>query len=54
MLRLVLLVLYLTASLTSAHSNVVGGFDPLGLNAPQPSSPPAPNTDQGSGWDPLG
>jgi hypothetical protein len=53
MLRLVLLVLYLIASSSTApQPKQGGGIDPLGLNAPPP--PPHTQTDQGGGIDPLG
>lgn len=48
MLRLVLLLIYLIASSTSPHDQQTGGIDPLGLGAPPPQS------DAGSGADPLG
>jgi hypothetical protein len=44
MLRLVLLVLYLTASFSLSQTDGGGGMDPLGLDT----------LDRGSGWDPAG
>ena len=62
MLRLVLVLLYLLASSSTApHAKQGGSADPLGLTPPQGSatpasnpSPPSSNTDQGGGIDPLG
>jgi hypothetical protein len=51
MLRLILLVLFLTATYAaSVETDGGGGWNPLGLNA----SPSQTETDGGSGWDPLG
>jgi hypothetical protein len=51
MLRLVLLVLYLAASLSvSTHTKIGGGLDPNGLKAP----PTTTTVDSGGGWDPDG
>jgi hypothetical protein len=50
MLRLVLLVLYLAASV-SAHTKSGGGWDPDGLSAP---TPPPSTVDIGGGLDPNG
>jgi hypothetical protein len=49
MLRLLLLVLYLTALSVSDQAKIGGGWDPDGLTAPAP--PPA---DIGGGLDPDG
>jgi hypothetical protein len=62
MLRLVLLLLYLfSSSSTAPHTKQGGSADPLGLTSPQGSvtpasnpSPPSSNTDQGGSLDPLG
>jgi hypothetical protein len=49
MLRLVLLLLYLAGSFAvSGRTEIGGGWDPDGLNAPPPT------TDSGGGWDPDG
>jgi cation transporter-like permease len=51
MLRLVLLVLYLAASLSAPqHTKIGGGLDPDGLTAP----PTTKTVDIGGGWDPNG
>ncbi len=51
MLRLVLIVLYLAASLSaSPHTKIGGGLDPDGLKAP----PPPTTVDIGGGLDPNG
>jgi hypothetical protein len=53
MLRLLLLVLYLTASLSvSTHTKIGGGLDPDGLKAP--TTPSTTTVDSGGGWDPDG
>jgi hypothetical protein len=53
MLRLVLLVLYLAASLSvSPHTKIGGGWDPNGLSAPP--QPPTATIDSGGGLDPDG
>jgi hypothetical protein len=49
MLRLVLLLIYLAASYSSAQTDIGGGLDPDGLNAQPPST-----IDIGGGWDPNG
>jgi hypothetical protein len=53
MLRLVLLVLYLAASLSvSTHTKSGGGLDPNGLSAP--TQPSTTTIDSGGGLDPDG
>jgi hypothetical protein len=48
-LFVVFLAYVLSSGVVSKHGS---GLDPMGLNAPP--APPAPTSDQGSGWDPWG
>ncbi len=65
MLRLVLLLLYLTALFSGSQAHESGGgLDPNGLTTPPPSDsgagwdpsgrPSPPPSDWGGGWDPNG